>query len=616
MIRRGDFSRWTTMMTLVIALMSSSSSRHGSDNNNMGSPHVLLFVVGIQDLENLGHCQKSGCRDSKDAMTNEDASRHSRSSGVVVGGVGGGGGKKYSPSSSHHASTSRDGRSAPVPFVEFACVVVLVLLALAASGVFKDNDRSSPFPPPSIVGAAFDRTYRYTRRAVGSVAYALSSFISGRVHGDSITRDEGGRGRSMRRNMNNKRGGIIVASAGVRSRYVSQDSVASLGSLVDLLGTSDHDSGFFPSDDADVEIGRVGANGIEMTTRRTKGVDDCVGLRPRMRRNLSSGSSACLSTTSSSCHSFESSCDSGSSMWSMDSTSTLDGGTEASWDTSGGVATAPSSTRVIRRRRRGFSGDVSGADSEGKDTILSKFVGYMLSSRSGRGNERDPPSSSNGRRRRRSIDGDGRRNAINDRNILHHRRDGDISSGDGGGGTIMGGFRTKRRSTLDNAPLSHDIDPIQKVSAPRCGGVGGAPYHEQTFNHHGPNREGNVTPAAMSMTNVEYAKIGPGPLHRPHAGDRARGGAGHHNQLHHQQHHYKQQQQKLSPSKSDNRQDTPSATSCHPRHRDLASSVGGVNQTLTLQDLLDTRNSRASVAADCGKSVADSMTEINLSSIA
>ena len=164
----------------------------------------------------------------------------------------------------------------------------------------------------------------------------------------------------------------------------------------------------------------------------------------------------------------------------------------------------------------------------------------------------------------------------------------------------MGDFRAKRRSTLDDAPPSHDmltaVDPIRKMYAPKSGRGGVTPHHEQTSDHHEKKR--------------------PGPVHWPRQVDSATGGAVRDNLLDHQQHRHKEQQQKrqLSPSKSDDRQDDTSASSRHPRHRHLASGVGDVSQTLTLEGLLG--QAPAAAATDCGKSVADSMTEVNLSSIA
>ena len=502
MIRRIDPARWTTISILVIALLSMSLSRHKSNNNMMGeSTRGFPFVVAVKDLESLGHCQKSGCRDSGDVNDAKggDAAASHHSSGTV-----GGGGKKYvsPPSSNRHGVDER--RSTFGLFVEFVCVALLVWLVLSASGILKAGSddgggrrgsSSSSLLPPIVVcvGAMVDRLQRTSRRGIGvafdgigAIAFALWSSLSsiGRFFGGEANNARGGKGR--RGGGSGGTAGRRVHTTGVRGGYVSQDSVASLGSLIDLIGTSENDSGFFPDGrrgdaNEDVELGRVAAS---MRTSSWAGKNDqraahaATGPRPRIRRIPSNASSI---ASYSSCHSY-SSYDSGggSSTWSMGSASTdgTDGYSSddddiarrrASWNTSDAVVAAEEeeekkegATRAMRRRRRrrrSFDDD-----SEGKDTVLSKFVGYLSSGGgAGRGGKGivDPPSSSSIVGRRRSLDGGGGRHSIDDR--------GDGEMGGEGRGGIAGHGRAKRRSTLDTAPPSKD-DILTAMYALKSGG--------------------------------------------------------------------------------------------------------------------------------------------------
>ena len=266
-LRRCCFLRWGAMMTLIIAW----SCNHGS----------RVFVVGVNDLEQLGHCQKSGCRSSPNQVVSQE---------------------KYSPPMPNQRE-SREEISPSILLAEFALFFGLLMIASHGHGP----------------------VCRSTQRALIAAKEALSLF--------------GGR---------TKRG-TRVWTAGVRTPFVSTGSVMSLGSLVDLIGTSDHP---VLLDDSERSADEEGRAPTRTTTNR-------MGGRQPATRRRSYSSSSDFSTGSSSC-------DSGSSI----------GGSD--------IATAPSPTRSQKRR----SID-DGVDSE-VGSIMSKFLNLLRRSR--RREKKDPPS--------------------------------------------------------------------------------------------------------------------------------------------------------------------------------------------------------------------------------
>ncbi|KAL3773895.1 hypothetical protein ACHAW5_005340 [Stephanodiscus triporus] len=520
-------------------------------------PVVVHCVKDLDQLALLGHCQKSGCRNSPDRAggevdADEPASYGVRgarpppaSSSAGVGGLGVGGARKYSIE--EKAAAPPREYSVRAFLAELASVFGLLMLASHV----KDHGAL-----PTVVGGV-DWACRSARRVLDAARdVALSSF------GNS----NGGGGKGGRR----------------LRQHVSTDSAASLGSLADLISADSDDNGRRGSENA-----VMGDEGGEALSRSSS--------------VLSMGSSDCYSEASS--YDSESSCGTGGSMSSADGADATD--VYDVYDTS---------RRAPRRASLDMSELLGGRDNDGGggdrrrdseyDSIISKFLGY-LSRRSGQKKKRDPPQkesvpSLEENRRRRSID----------RPMLHHRRNG-------GGGGIMGELRGKRRSTLDNLPSSASEQPATQSHAPRSGGLTTAVplHHAPAFNYF-PIRKENAT-----TTNEERHDVAPEPSHWPRPG-------GHHDDNHHQQQQQEQkhQQQQQRPQqhqqhespKHDGRQDDFSVESFHPHHRHLDSSVSK-NQTITLQDLLGKGHSSSSsvaTAADCGKSVADSMTEINLSSIA
>ena len=269
-LRRCCFLRWGATTTLVIAWLCNPGSR--------------VFVVGVNDLEELGHCQKSGCRSSPNQVVSHE---------------------KYSPPMPNQRER-REEIPPSIVLAEFALFFGLLLIASHGLGP----------------------VCRSTQRALIAAKEALSLF--------------GGR----------KKRGTRVWSAGVRGPFVSTGSVMSLGgSLVDLIGTSDHPVLLDDSERSSDEEGRAPTG----TTTHRMG-----GRQPATRCNSYSSSSD-FSTGSSSC----------------DSGSSIDGSD---------IATAPSPTRSQSQKRRSID---DSADSE-VGSIMSKFLNLLRRSR--RREKKDPPS--------------------------------------------------------------------------------------------------------------------------------------------------------------------------------------------------------------------------------
>ena len=147
-----------------------------------------LFVVGYQDLEALGHCQKSGCRNSPDRAEEEADNGNHR-------GYGGSRVKKYV--AEHESQTESQPVISPG---EFILIFIILLMALH----IKRNGLAS-------IQAWYDKFCHTARRSLISLRAKSSG-----------------------------KGGVVVATAGIRSKLVSTS--ASLGSLVDLIGPgSEHD---------------------------------------------------------------------------------------------------------------------------------------------------------------------------------------------------------------------------------------------------------------------------------------------------------------------------------------------------------------------------------------
>jgi hypothetical protein len=171
------------------------------------NPGSRVFVVGVKDLEHLGHCQKSGCRNSPDQVDYHEGGEADH--GVIRDHPPRDNpAKKYPPPPPRQKQRA----SPPVLLAEFASIFGALAVALH----IRDHGVSS-------VRSGLDRFCLSTRRAlVGAAGGALSSGKSGNV--------------------------VRVASAGVRGRFVSTVSAASLGSLVDLIGNSDHSAMLDDSD--------------------------------------------------------------------------------------------------------------------------------------------------------------------------------------------------------------------------------------------------------------------------------------------------------------------------------------------------------------------------------
>ena len=306
-LRRCCFLRWGATMTLVIAWSCDPGSR--------------VFVVGVNDLEELGHCQKSGCRSSPNQVVSHE---------------------KYSPPMPNQRER-REEIPPSIVLAEFALFFGLLLIASHGLGP----------------------VCRSTQRALIAAKEALSSF--------------GGR----------KKRGTRVWSAGVRGPFVSTGSVMSLGSLVDLIGTSDHPVLLDDSERSSDEEGRAPTG----TTTNRMG-----GRQPATRCNSYSSSSD-FSTGSSSC----------------DSGSSIDGSD---------IATAPSPTRSQSQKRRSID---DGVDSE-VGSIMSKFLNLLRRSR--RREKKDPPSYGGG--------------SLDDNSLQY--------SIDRGGITGDWDLRETRRSTVDSSP--------------------------------------------------------------------------------------------------------------------------------------------------------------------
>ena len=209
-------------------------------------PPILYYVDGYQDLGTLGHCQKSGCRNSPVHADEEAYNGNLR---------GGSRAKKY--------VAEYEPQSESLPVItpgEFLFIFVILILALHV----KQNGLTS-------IQIWYDKICKTARQ----------SLIS------------------LRAKSSGNKGGVVVASAGIRSRFISSRSAASLGSLVDLIGPdSEHDDlgGFDVSlDESNSSIGNVLDSSFHDVLNRS--------LRRRFSRNYSSGSlgeSSCISSQASS----------------------------------------------------------------------------------------------------------------------------------------------------------------------------------------------------------------------------------------------------------------------------------------------------------------------------
>jgi hypothetical protein len=207
---------------------------------------TLYYVDGYQDLGTIGHCQKSGCRNSPDHANEEAYNGNLR---------GGSRAKKY--------VAEYEPQSESLPVItpgEFMCIFVILLLALH----IKHNGLTS-------IQIWYDKICKTARQSLVS----------------------------LRAKSSGNKGGVVVASAGIRSRFISSRSAASLGSLVDLIGPdSEHDDlgGFDVSlDESNSSIGNVLDSSFHDVLNRS--------LRRRFSRNYSSGSlgeSSCISSQASS----------------------------------------------------------------------------------------------------------------------------------------------------------------------------------------------------------------------------------------------------------------------------------------------------------------------------
>jgi hypothetical protein len=208
---------------------------------------TLYYVDGYQDLGTLGHCQKSGCRNSPDRAEEEAYNGNLRGGSRV---------KKYV------AEYEPQSESLPVIYPgELTFIVVFAVLILALR--IKGNVYTS-------IQIWYDKICRTARRSL--ISLRAKSSVKG--------------------------GAVVVASAGIRSRFISSSSAASLGSLVDLIGPdSEHDDlgGFDMSlDESNSSTDALNSSFHDVLSR---------SLRRRLSRNCSSGSlgeSSCNSSQASS----------------------------------------------------------------------------------------------------------------------------------------------------------------------------------------------------------------------------------------------------------------------------------------------------------------------------
>ena len=253
-----------------------------------------LFVVGNPDLGIIGHCQKSGCRNSPDRAEGEAGNYDHR-------GYGGSRVKKYV--AEHESQTESQPVISPG---EFILIFIILLMALH----IKQNGLAS-------IQVWYDKFCHTARRSLISLRAKSSG-----------------------------KGGVVVATAGIRSKLVSTS--ASLGSLVDLIGPgSEHDDlhGFDKP---------LGGNNIRRARDESISSTDALNsfhevlslsLRRRLSRNYSSGSLGTSSYGDSSYYSDESSV----GMNASDDEYESDG---ASSDVERGELRYWKSTDIARRRAR------------------------------------------------------------------------------------------------------------------------------------------------------------------------------------------------------------------------------------------------------------------------
>ena len=199
-----------------------------------------LFVVGYPDLEALGHCQKSGCRNSPDRAEEEADNGNHR-------GYGGSRVKKYV--AKHESQTESQPVISPG---EFILIFIILLMALH----IKRNGLAS-------IQVWYDKFCHTARRSLISLRAKSSG-----------------------------KGGVVVAIAGIRSKLVSTS--ASLGSLVDLIGPgSEHDDlhGFDkPLGGYNIRRARDESNSSTDALNNSVHEVLSISLRRRLSRNYSSGS--------------------------------------------------------------------------------------------------------------------------------------------------------------------------------------------------------------------------------------------------------------------------------------------------------------------------------------
>jgi len=200
-----------------------------------------LFVVGNPDLGIIGHCQKSGCRNSPDRAEGE-AGNYDHRGGVTTE-------KEYAANLRYQQESQPELQPVIYPG-ELTFIVVFAVLILALR--IKGNVFTS-------IQVWYDKICRSARR----------SLIS--LH----ARNSGGGRRQP------------IASAGIRSRFISSRSAASLGSLVDLIG---------PGSDDDESVRGYNRRTSDASNSSTDALNNSVhevlsiSLRRRLSRNYSSGS--------------------------------------------------------------------------------------------------------------------------------------------------------------------------------------------------------------------------------------------------------------------------------------------------------------------------------------
>jgi hypothetical protein len=201
-----------------------------------------LFVVGNIDLEALGHCQKSGCRNSPDHAGGEADHNYDHRGGTE---------KEYAANLRYQQQSQTELQPVIYPG-ELTFIVVFVILILALR--IKGNVYTS-------IQIWYDKICRSARR----------SLISLRAHNSGGGRRQPG----------------AAVSAGIRSRFISSSSAASLGSLIDLIG---------PGSDDDESVGGYNRRASDASNSSTDALNNSFhevlsrSLRRRLSKNYSSGS--------------------------------------------------------------------------------------------------------------------------------------------------------------------------------------------------------------------------------------------------------------------------------------------------------------------------------------